>query len=48
VELVVWGLDLYARYVATMLVLGSLVALVVWLSASIASWSNKRRARPRA
>jgi hypothetical protein len=38
----VWGLELYARYVATVLILGSAVALAVWLSASIASWSNRR------
>jgi hypothetical protein len=38
----VWGLELYARYVATVLILSASVALAVWLSSSIASWSNKR------
>jgi hypothetical protein len=40
VELVVWGLELYGRYVATVLILGSSVALAVWLASFIASWSN--------
>ena len=41
-ELVVWGLALYARYVATVLILGASLALVVWLAASIESWSKRR------
>jgi hypothetical protein len=41
----VWGLELYARYVATVLVLSASVALAIWLSSSIMSWSN-RRPRP--
>ena len=39
---IVWALELYGRYVATVLILGSSVALVVWLSSSIVSWSNRR------
>jgi len=42
VELVVWSLELYARYVATVLILGASVALAVWLSSVVASWSNRR------
>jgi hypothetical protein len=42
VDLVVWGLELYGRYVATVLILGASVALAVWLSSAIASWSNGR------
>jgi hypothetical protein len=42
VEIMVWGLELYARYVVTVLILGSLVALAVWLGSSIESWSNRR------
>jgi hypothetical protein len=42
VELVVWGLELYARYVVTVLILGSSVALAVWLSSFLATWSNRR------
>jgi hypothetical protein len=38
----VWALELYGRYVATVLVLGSLVVLAVWLSSSIVSWSSRR------
>jgi hypothetical protein len=45
VELMVWGLELYVRYVVIVLILGALVALVVWLSSAVGSWSN-RRARP--
>jgi hypothetical protein len=45
VEIMVWGLELYARYVAIVLILGSSVALAVWLSAAVGSWVN-RRARP--
>ena len=41
-ELVVWSLELYARYVATVLILGASVALAAWLSSAVASWSNKR------
>jgi hypothetical protein len=46
VQLVVWGLEIYARYVATVLFLGASVALAVWLSSAAASWSNKRPAEP--
>jgi hypothetical protein len=42
VQRIVWGLELYARYVATVLILGASVALAVWLSTSIASWSHRR------
>jgi hypothetical protein len=38
----VWGLELYARYVVTVLILGASVALAVWLSSAVASWSNRR------
>jgi hypothetical protein len=44
VELVVWGLELYVRYVVTVLVIGASVALAVWLSSAVASWSNRRPA----
>jgi hypothetical protein len=40
----VWGLGLYARYVATVLILGASVAFAVWLSSAVASWSNRRPA----
>jgi hypothetical protein len=40
----VWGLELYARYVVTVLILGASVALAVWLSSAVASWSNRRPA----
>lgn len=40
-ELVVWGLELYARYAATVLILGASVALAAWLSSAVASWSNR-------
>jgi hypothetical protein len=42
VELVVWGLEFYARYVVIVLILGASVALAVWLSSAVASWSTKR------
>jgi hypothetical protein len=42
VEIMVWGLELYARYVVTVLILGSSVALAVWLFSSIENWSTKR------
>jgi hypothetical protein len=38
----VWALDLYGRYVATVLILGSSVALALWLASSILNWSNRR------
>ena len=38
----VWGLELYARYVVMVLILGSALALAVWLSSFLASWSNRR------
>jgi hypothetical protein len=41
-ELMVWGLELYARYAATVLILGASVALAAWLSSAVASWSNRR------
>ncbi len=40
----VWGLELYARYVATVVVLGASVALAVWLSSTVGGWSNRRPA----
>jgi hypothetical protein len=42
VELVVWGLEIYARYVVTVMIVGASVALAVWLSSAVASWSNGR------
>jgi hypothetical protein len=44
VEIVVWGLELYARYVVIVLTLGGSVALAVWLSSAVGSWSNRRPA----
>jgi hypothetical protein len=44
VEIVVWGLELYVRYVAIVLILGASVALAVWLASAVASWSNRRPA----
>jgi hypothetical protein len=41
-ELMVWGLELYARYAAVVLILGASVALAAWLSSAVASWSNRR------
>jgi hypothetical protein len=41
-ELVVWSLELYARYVATVLILGASVALAAWLSSAVTNWSNRR------
>ena len=46
-ELMIWGLELYARYVVTVLILGASVALAAWLSSAVLSWS-KQRPRPRA
>jgi hypothetical protein len=41
-ELIVWGLTLYGRYVATVLILGASAALALWLASSIVNWSNRR------
>jgi hypothetical protein len=41
-ELVVWALTVYGRYVAAVLVLGLSVSLAVWLASSIVTWWNKR------
>ena len=46
-ELMIWGLELYARYVVTVLILGASVALAAWVSSAVLSWS-KQRPRPRA
>ena len=43
-EIVVWGLELYARYVVIVLTLGASVAFAVWLSSAVASLSNGRPA----
>jgi hypothetical protein len=44
VEHIVWGLELYARYVAIVLILGASVAFAAWLSSAVASLSNGRPA----
>jgi hypothetical protein len=41
-ELMVWGLELYARYAVVVLILGASVALAAWLSSAVASWSHRR------
>ena len=46
-ELVVRGLELYGRYVVTVLILSSSVALAAWLASSIVSWSNTREGKHR-
>jgi hypothetical protein len=38
------GLELYARYVVTVMTIGASVALAVWLWSALASWSNRRPA----
>jgi hypothetical protein len=41
VELVVWGLEFYARYVAIVLILGASVALAAWLSSAVGNRSHR-------
>jgi hypothetical protein len=36
----IWGLELYARYVAIVLILGASVAFAVWLASAVTSLSN--------
>ena len=40
-EILAWGLALYARYVATVLILGASVALAAWLFFAIESRSKR-------
>jgi hypothetical protein len=44
-ELMVWGLELYARYAAVVLILGASVALAAWLSSAVASHRRPRSTR---